>query len=74
LSRAVINPQAGHILCDRNPAICGFSLRIPRNTKIANKTTNKPNKRLAALIKATLLGEFRIDPASRPSRGTDTAE
>jgi hypothetical protein len=26
--RDVINPQDGHILCDPNPAICGFSLRI----------------------------------------------
>ncbi|MBZ5658259.1 MAG: hypothetical protein LAO56_23605 [Acidobacteriia bacterium] len=25
-NRDVINPQDGHILCDPNPAICGFSL------------------------------------------------
>jgi hypothetical protein len=27
-SRDVINPQDGHILCDRNPAPCGLSLPI----------------------------------------------
>jgi hypothetical protein len=27
-NRDVISPQDGHILCDPNPAICGFSLRI----------------------------------------------
>jgi hypothetical protein len=26
-SREVINPQDGHILCDRNPAGSGFGLR-----------------------------------------------
>jgi|HubBroStandDraft_2_1064218.scaffolds.fasta_scaffold18334_4 hypothetical protein len=27
-SRDVINPQRGHILCDRNPVIGDFGLRI----------------------------------------------
>jgi hypothetical protein len=29
-NRDVINPQDGHILCDPNPATCGFRLRIRR--------------------------------------------
>jgi hypothetical protein len=29
-NRDVINPQDGHILCDPNPATCGFRLRSRR--------------------------------------------
>jgi hypothetical protein len=68
LSRDVINPQDGHILCDRNPVICGFSLRILWSSRIVNSTISRPKKMLVAFIKATLLGEFCIDLASRSSR------
>ncbi|MFZ0898734.1 MAG: hypothetical protein WAN21_05500 [Candidatus Sulfotelmatobacter sp.] len=55
-SRDVINPQDGHIRCDRNPAICGFSVRIRWSSKITKSTIRRPKEMLVALIKATLLG------------------
>ena len=61
----VINPQAGHILCDRTPVICGISLRIHRSSGIVKITMSSPKAILAAFIKATLLGEFCLDQASR---------
>jgi hypothetical protein len=64
----VINPQDGHILCDRNPMLCGFSLRIRLSSRIVNNTISTPKEIVVAFIKATLLGEFCNDPASRSSR------
>jgi hypothetical protein len=55
-NRDVINPQEGHILCDRNPATCGFSLRIQWSIRIVKRTISKPKEILVAFIKATLLG------------------
>src|SRR5208337_1597751 len=59
-NRDVINPQDGHILSDPNRAACGFSLSIHRSSRIVNSTISRPRKILAALIRATLLGEFRV--------------
>jgi hypothetical protein len=59
-NRDVINPQEGHILWDRNPAICGF-LRIQWSGKSVNTTTSRPKEIVIAFIKATLRGEFRAD-------------
>ena len=53
----MINPQDGHILCDRNPAACGFSFRIQVSNRIANSTISRPRQMLVAFIEATLLGE-----------------
>ncbi|MFZ0200543.1 MAG: hypothetical protein WAL05_15220 [Candidatus Sulfotelmatobacter sp.] len=55
LVRDVINPQDGHIRCDRNPAICGFSVRIRWSSKITKTTISRPKEMLVALIKTTLL-------------------
>jgi hypothetical protein len=62
-NREVINPHDGHILCVPypDPAICGFSLRILRSSRIVNRTISKPKEILVAFIKTTLLGEFRIE-------------
>jgi hypothetical protein len=49
-SRDVINPQDGHILCDRSPVICGFSLRIEWSSLIVNSTISRPRKIPVALI------------------------
>jgi hypothetical protein len=57
--REVINPQDGQILCDWNPANCGFSLRIQRSSRIVNSTISSPKEILVAFMKATLLGECR---------------
>ena len=59
-NRDVINPQDGHILCDPNPAIRGFSPRILSN-KIVNSTITRLKQILVALMKAFLLGDFRIE-------------
>ena len=59
----VINPQAGHILCDRTPVICGISLRIHRSSRIMKITISTPKAILVAFIRATLLGEFCLDQA-----------
>ncbi len=55
--RDVINPQNGHILCDRNPANCGFRVRIRWSRTITKSTNSRPKEILVAFIKATLLGE-----------------
>jgi len=55
-SRGVINPQDGHILCDRTPATCGFTLRIQWSSRIVKRTISRPKEILVAFIKATLLG------------------
>jgi hypothetical protein len=62
-SRDVINPQAGHILCDRNSVICGFSLRIPWSSRIVKSTISRPREILVAFIKATFPGELCVDPS-----------
>lgn len=54
-NRGVINPQDGHILCGRNPVICGVSLRIQWASRIVRSTINKPKEILVAFIKATFL-------------------
>jgi hypothetical protein len=55
-NRDVINPQDGHILCDRSSATCGFTLRIQRSSRIVNSRMSSPKEMLVAFIKATLLG------------------
>jgi hypothetical protein len=55
-SRDVINPQAGHIRCDPNPAICGFSGRVRWSSKITKSTIRRPKEMPVALIRATPLG------------------
>ena len=55
-NRDVINPQDGQILCDRNPATCGFSLCIRWSSRIMKRTISRPKEILVAFIKATLLG------------------
>jgi hypothetical protein len=62
----VINPQAGHILCDRPLALCGISLRIDRSSRIVKITITSPKTILVAFIRATLLGEFCLHQASQP--------
>ncbi len=57
LSRDVINPQDGHILCDRNPAGCGFSLRFQWSSRMVNITISSPKEILVAFMKAPPLGE-----------------
>jgi hypothetical protein len=60
-NREVINPHDGHILCVPYPAICGFSLRILRSSRIVNRAISRPKKMLVAFIKTIPLGEFRIE-------------
>jgi len=50
-NREVINPQDGHILCDPNPAICGFSvLSLWWSSRIAKSTIRRPKEILIVLI------------------------
>ena len=63
-NREVINPHDGHILCVPYPAICGFSLRILRSSRIVNRAISRPKAILVAFIKTTLLDEFRIERAA----------
>ena len=78
LSRDVINPQAGHILCERNPVLSGFILRIQRSSRIVNSTISRPREMLVTLIKATLPASSAMtnDPMTNAkasaSRSTDT--
>jgi hypothetical protein len=60
-NREVINPHDGHILCVPYPAICGFSLRILRSSRIVNRAISRPKEILVAFIETTLLDEFRIE-------------
>ena len=55
LRRDVINPQDGHILCDRNPMACGFSLRIQCSSRNVKNTISRPKEILVAFIKAPFL-------------------
>ena len=55
-NRDVINPQEGHILCDRNPATCGFSLRVLWSSRIVNSAIRRPKRILIAFISVLLLG------------------
>jgi len=48
-------------------ALCGISLRIDRSSRIVKITITSPKTILVAFIRATLLGEFCIDQASRAS-------
>jgi len=61
-NRDVINPQDGHIVCDPYPAICGFSLRILRISRIVNSTISSAKEKLVAFINVILLlGDSRFD-------------
>ena len=51
-NRDVINPQDGHILCDPDPATCGFSLRIQRSSRIVKSRTSSPKEIMVAFIKS----------------------
>ena len=67
-NREVINPHDGHILCVPYLAICGFSLRILRSSRIVNRTISRPKEILVAFIETTLLDEFRIERSNdRPA-------
>jgi hypothetical protein len=57
----VINPQDGHILWDRTPVICGFSLSLQRSSRMVKSTINTPKEILVAFIRTTLPGKFRND-------------
>jgi hypothetical protein len=50
----VINPHAGHILCDRTPVICGINLRIQRSSSVMRNRVNRPTNILVAFIKIDL--------------------
>jgi len=70
LSRDVINPHDGHIRCDRNVVLCGFSFQ--RSSRPVNSRKSRPNEILMVLMTATLLDEFRIDHgAFDPARTLD---
>jgi hypothetical protein len=55
--RDVINPQEGQILCDCDPASCGFSLRIQWSSRVVNNKMSRPREILVTFMKTTLLGE-----------------
>src|SRR5258708_11211622 len=67
LSRDVINPQDGHILCDRNLVLCAFTLRLRRSSRIANSTISSPKEILVAFIKRPFLASSAMTkhPVSR---------
>jgi hypothetical protein len=71
LFRDVINPQAGHILCDRTLALCGISLRIDRSSMIVKITITSPKTILVPFIRATLLGKFGLDQSQSGKMATD---
>jgi hypothetical protein len=48
--RDVINPQDEHILCARNPPVCGFSLNLQRSSRMVKSTINTPKEILVAFI------------------------
>jgi hypothetical protein len=48
LSRDVINPQDGHILCDWRPATRGVTLRFRRSNTVAQSKMSRPRKILVA--------------------------
>src|SRR5260370_138317 len=54
-SRDVINPQNGHILCDRTPATSGFSLRIQWSSRIVTSTINRAKEILVMFTKRPFL-------------------
>jgi hypothetical protein len=60
LSRDVINPHDGQILCDPNRAAFGFSSNIQRSSRIVDSTISRPTEILTAFIAATLPGEFPV--------------
>ena len=57
LNRDVINPQDGHILCDRYPAIRGCGLRILWSSRIANSAISRP-KEIPTGFKKVLLSQI----------------
>jgi len=57
----VINPQEEHILCARNPPVCGFSLSLQRSSRRVKSTINTPKEILVAFIRTTLPGKFCND-------------
>jgi hypothetical protein len=65
LSRDVINPHDGHILCDRNPLSCSLGLRIQWSSRIVKSTINRPKVMSIAYMDALLLGEFRVHQDKR---------
>ena len=67
--RDVISPQNGHILCDRIPTECGFSLRIQRSRRIVRSRKSRPKEMLIVLIEAFLLGHFRIECSAPEGNG-----
>ena len=50
----VISPQAGHILWDRAPVICGINLRIHRNSSVMRSRASRPKEILVAFIESDL--------------------
>ena len=46
----VISPQAGHILWDRTPLLCGINLRIHRNSRVTKSRASRPKEILVAFI------------------------
>ena len=54
-SRDVINPQNGHILCDRNPATSGFSLRIQWSSRSVTNPISKAKEILVMFTKRPFL-------------------
>src|SRR5260370_39056454 len=65
LSRDVINPHDGHILCERNPLSCSLGLRIHRSSRIVKSTINRPKVISIAYMDALLLGEVRVHQDER---------
>ena len=50
----VIKPQAGHILCDRTPVICGIDLRIHRSSSVTRIRVSRPKEILVPFIDSEL--------------------
>ena len=65
-NRGVINPQDGHILCDRYPVSCGLTRRIQWASRIVRSTINKPKETLVAFIKAIFLRGCSTKHDGRP--------
>jgi hypothetical protein len=71
LSRDVINPQDGHILCDRDPVISGFSLRIRRSSRIVNSTISTPKEIPVTFINRPF---WTSSASTKPVRSNPPAE
>src|SRR6266700_7044876 len=68
LSRDVINPQCGHILCNPDPAASGFILRLRPSSTIMNNTISKPRKAPVAFIRSDPSGQVLRRPSQSWSR------